>query len=45
MRCNENASWQLNETYTRVKGKWFYLHRAINLFLVETQGFNPLYLT
>ena len=25
-----NSSWQLDETYVKVKGKWFYLYRAIN---------------
>ena len=24
------SSWQLDETYVIVKGKWFYLYRAIN---------------
>lgn len=26
----EFAPWQLDETYVKVKGKWFYLYRAIN---------------
>ncbi|HBN6206083.1 TPA: IS6 family transposase [Vibrio parahaemolyticus] len=25
-----DSSWQLDETYVKVKGKWFYLYRAIN---------------
>ena len=25
-----DSSWQLDETYVRVKGKWHYLYRAIN---------------
>ena len=25
-----DSSWQLDETYVRVKGKWLYLYRAIN---------------
>ena len=25
-----DSSWQLDETYIKVKGKWFYLYRAIN---------------
>ncbi len=27
---NEDSSWQLDETYVKVKGKWLYLYRAIN---------------
>ena len=26
----KDSSWQLDETYVKVKGKWFYLYRAIN---------------
>ena len=26
----EDSSWQLDETYVKVKEKWFYLYRAIN---------------
>ena len=25
-----DSSWQLDETYVKVKGKWYYLYRAIN---------------
>nr|WP_080996289.1 DDE-type integrase/transposase/recombinase [Vibrio aestuarianus] len=25
-----NYSWQLNQTYTKIQGKWFYPYRAIN---------------
>ncbi|WP_143715178.1 DDE-type integrase/transposase/recombinase, partial [Yersinia massiliensis] len=25
-----DSSWQLDETYIKVNGKWFYLYRAIN---------------
>lgn len=25
-----DSSWQLDETYVKVKGKWHYLYRAIN---------------
>ena len=25
-----DSSWQFDETYVKVKGKWFYLYRAIN---------------
>ncbi len=25
-----DSSWQLDETYVKVKGKWLYLYRAIN---------------
>lgn len=27
---SQDSSWQLDETYVKVKGKWFYLYRAIN---------------
>ena len=27
---NTNSSWQLDETYVKVKGQWFYLYRAID---------------
>ncbi len=27
---NTGSSWQLDETYVKVKGKWFYLYRAID---------------
>lgn len=27
---NKDSSWQLDETYVKVKGKWQYLYRAIN---------------
>ncbi len=27
---NEDSSWQLDEAYVKVKGKWLYLYRAIN---------------
>ncbi|PSU85253.1 IS6 family transposase [Photobacterium kishitanii] len=34
LRCYQfitmDSSWQLDETYVKVKGKWFYLYRAIN---------------
>ena len=26
----KDSSWQLDETYVKVKGQWFYLYRAIN---------------
>jgi transposase, IS6 family len=25
-----NKSWRVDETYVRIKGRWFYLHRAID---------------
>jgi len=34
----KDSSWQLDETYVKVKGKWFYLCRAINK-LRETLDF------
>ncbi len=27
---NTDSSWQLDETYVKVKGKWFYFYRAID---------------
>src|SRR5438270_8634650 len=26
-----NKSWRVDETYVRIKGRWFYLYRAIDL--------------
>ncbi len=35
---NEDSSWHLDETYVKVKEKWFYLYRAINKH-AQTLGF------
>ncbi len=28
--CSTNDSWQVDETYVKVKGKWKYLYRAVD---------------